>query len=185
MIAGVNRTEVFFSKWRRSLAVETRRTARCSWSKLTRRELAEALMRSIRRLHRPRRAARDVDDRRALHEWRKVVIVMREQLNGLRSLLANQQRGVAGQLQCVARNLGATGLASAMHGRIRVSRCRFSRSQPNSQCSLPFSGPLFPYISDRQEIKMHKAAICYLMLIIYNLWFIKMNFKYKNRILRS
>ena len=96
-----------WAAWSRRLAAEQRRLAAQPWPALTRRELERALARSVRRLRKRELDASAGGESAALHEWRKAVIVLREQFNVLRPLRPQPQQCLAGQLHRVARKLGA------------------------------------------------------------------------------
>jgi CHAD domain-containing protein len=80
---------------------------RCVWPRLSRRELRRAIAKSVRVVRRRGRLDLDRASEDELHEWRKAVIVLREQLYVLRPLLLPEAGGVAGRLRRLARKLGA------------------------------------------------------------------------------
>lgn len=93
--------------WVENLTAEQQRLADCPWPVLTRNDCVAALAESVCRLRRRERAARRGAAARRLHEWRKTVIVLREQLNVLRPLLTPGQQTYAPRLHRLARKLGA------------------------------------------------------------------------------
>ena len=104
-IAGAVRLSV----WSRWLVSERVRLAGCPWPALTRRRLRRALAKSVSRVRKHSRAAGDTPGAGALHEWRKTVIVLREQLYVLQPLVVRPQARLAVRLHHVARKLGAAG----------------------------------------------------------------------------
>ena len=100
---------VRLSAWSRWLINERVRLAACPWPALTRRRLRRVLAKSERRARRHSRAAGNAPGAGALHEWRKAVIVLREQLYVLQPLVLRPQVRLAARLHEVARKLGAAG----------------------------------------------------------------------------
>jgi CHAD domain-containing protein len=80
---------------------------RCVWPRLSRRALRRAIAKSARVVRQRGRLDLDRASEDELHEWRKAVIVLREQLYVLRPLLLPEADGVAGRLRRLARKLGA------------------------------------------------------------------------------
>jgi CHAD domain-containing protein len=93
--------------WQEEAKAERQQLARRHWPVLHRADCLKALAESAARLRRREEIARNEPGARRLHDWRKGVIVLREQLNVLREILTPRQRGYAGKLHPVARKLGA------------------------------------------------------------------------------
>jgi CHAD domain-containing protein len=100
---------VRLAAWSRWLGSERGRLVLCPWPALTRHRLRRVLAKSVRRARKQSRAAGDTPGAGALHEWRKAVIVLREQLYVLQPLVVRPQVRLAAQLHEVARKLGAAG----------------------------------------------------------------------------
>jgi CHAD domain-containing protein len=101
------RREFSWPEWRNRLLAEWRRLARCHWPVMSRLRWKAALADSIRRMHETQREAKRGAKPGRLHEWRKAVIVLREQLNVLQTRLTPQERKLAKRLHQIARRLGA------------------------------------------------------------------------------
>jgi CHAD domain-containing protein len=93
--------------WQEEAKAERQQLARRHWPVLQRMDCLKALAESASRLQRREAAARAEAGSRRLHDWRKSVIVLREQLNVLHEILTPRQQGYAGKLHPVARKLGA------------------------------------------------------------------------------
>ena len=124
--------------WQEEARAERQQLARRHWPVLQRADCRKALAESAVRLRRREAAARTEAGARRLHDWRKSVIVLREQLNVLHGILSPRQQSYAGKLHPVARKLGAardltlllavekSGHASAARN-VRVERVRAER----------------------------------------------------------
>lgn len=124
--------------WQEEAKAERQQLARRHWPVLQRVDCLKALAESATRLQRREAAARTDAGARRLHDWRKSVIVLREQLNVLHEILSPQQQRYAGKLHPVARKLGAArdltllltvekgGHATAAR-QVRVARVREAR----------------------------------------------------------
>ncbi len=93
--------------WQEEAKAERQQLARRRWPVLQRTDCLKALAQSAARLQRREAAARAEAGARRLHDWRKSVIVLREQLNVLHRILSSRQQRYAGKLHPVARKLGA------------------------------------------------------------------------------
>lgn len=124
--------------WQEEAKAERQQLARRHWPVLRRKDCRKALAESAARLQRREAAARAEAGARRLHDWRKSVIVLREQLNVLHEILSPRQQTYAGKLHPVARKLGAArdltllltvekgGHATAAR-QVRVARVREAR----------------------------------------------------------
>jgi CHAD domain-containing protein len=110
--------------WSRWLALEQRRLAKKPWPALSRQKLRRLLAKFVRRAHKRDSAARRCPGPPKLHEWRKAVISLREQLYVLAPLLVPAHREVPVRLHGVARKLGAAGDWQMLIEVMRGSRWR-------------------------------------------------------------
>jgi CHAD domain-containing protein len=94
-------------KWKAALAAEVRRRAGDRWPVMRRLQWKVALAESVRRMHEAQWEARHSAKPERLHEWRKTVIVLREQLNVLRPRLTPPECRLAERLHLIARRLGS------------------------------------------------------------------------------
>ena len=93
--------------WQKEAKAERQQLARRHWPVLQRADCLKALALSAARLQRREATARAEAGARRLHDWRKSVIVLREQLNVLHEILSPRQQRYADKLHPVAKKLGA------------------------------------------------------------------------------
>lgn len=92
--------------WRRAVAAEMRRVGRLEWGSPTLLNLERALARSARRVRRRAHGARKSNHFAARHEWRKAVIVLREQVLVADPLLGRETTALHARLHDLAHELG-------------------------------------------------------------------------------
>lgn len=136
--SSVTGSGVSWPTWIRRVEAKHQRLGRCRWPVLSRKACVAGLVDSVQRLRRRERATKGGVKVRRLHEWRKSVIVLREQLNVFQTLLTRRQQKYAARLHRVARKLGkaqdlALFIASEKKGRptdacsILLARARRNR----------------------------------------------------------
>jgi hypothetical protein len=81
------RRVAWWALWKRQLAVEARRACGLDWEKTSLRRLVRALQQSAKQVC---QGAERVNDIATAHEWRKAVIVLREQIAVVRPLLGSE-----------------------------------------------------------------------------------------------
>ena len=120
-----------WASWIKWLSEQTDRLARQPWPVVSRQQLRRTLAKSVRRTRKTHIARTGEASAEELHEWRKAVIVLREQLHVLRPLLSRPQRGLPRRLHELSRRLGAVGdwrmVINAMvgtHAHVEVSTGR-------------------------------------------------------------
>ena len=92
---------LWWTRWRKTLAAELRRLDRIDWGRPTAAAVQPALALAAKRVRQWARAARTSGDVASVHEWRKAVIVLREQMLVVKARLAPRA--------------GAAALASRLH----------------------------------------------------------------------
>lgn len=107
--AGLEPKVIAWASWMRRLKEEGDRLGRQPWPAMNRGHLRRALAKSVRRARKTHVARTGEASAEELHEWRKAVIMLREQLYVLRPLLSRPQRGLPLRLHELARRLGAVG----------------------------------------------------------------------------
>lgn len=100
------RDATWWRAWKRKLAAEARRLGNFAWTDCTAHDLAHALRQSVKRVRRHARKALASDEIETAHDWRKAVIILREQVIALRPLLGSEASVLRAQLQELASRLG-------------------------------------------------------------------------------
>ncbi|HWA08476.1 MAG TPA: CHAD domain-containing protein [Opitutaceae bacterium] len=95
-----------WSAWQRRLRAEGARLQELDWGELTTRDLERVLRRGTKRIRRCAKAARREKDIPSAHEWRKAVIILREQVRVLRPLLGSEAAHLQADLHRLAHRLG-------------------------------------------------------------------------------
>jgi CHAD domain-containing protein len=100
------RDATWWRSWKRKLAAEARRIGNFEWTECTPQDLSRALRKSVKRVRRHARKALASNEIEIAHDWRKAVIILREQVMVLRPLLGSEASDLREQLRELARRLG-------------------------------------------------------------------------------
>ena len=100
------RDATWWRSWKRKLAAEAPRIVNFAWPECPPHDLAHALRKSVKRVRRHARKALASNEIETAHDWRKAVIILREQVMVLRPLLGSEVSVLRAQLQELARRLG-------------------------------------------------------------------------------
>lgn len=109
----------WWTRWCRTLAAERGPLNQLDWGQPTMARLDAALAKASKRVRRRAKAAAETRDVALAHEWRKAVIVLREQMLVTKLLLAPKSARLATRLHDLASRLGRALDYSVFESRIR------------------------------------------------------------------
>lgn len=142
--------------WIAWLTEERERLASETWSVIGRRQLQRALAKAVRRVRKTHIVGTGEASAEELHEWRKAVIVLREQLYVLGPLLSRPQRRLPQRLHELSRRLGAVGDCRMVISAAAAIRVPFEASAGR--------GPLIVRAQERRDKAIREAARLWLAL---------------------
>lgn len=96
----------WWERWQRRLTAEMKRVSSVNWGRPADEDVRRALHRSAKRVCKQAKKACAHGDIASAHEWRKAVIVLREQVLVVRPLLTKKEEAACGKLHALAQRLG-------------------------------------------------------------------------------